>query len=64
MTEHKEMAGDNRYNRSKLTMDDAIRIRSLKERYSYKQIAESYNVHVNAIKQIIKNKTYKENNTN
>ena len=50
--------------RSKLTMDDARRIRELKNIYSYKQIAESYNVHVNTIKQIIKNKTYKENNTN
>jgi len=45
-------------------MEDARRIRVLKDTYSYRQIAESYNVHVNAIKQIIKNKTYKENNTN
>lgn len=49
--------------RSKLTMEDARVIRRRKETYSYRQIAEAYNVHVNTIKQIVKNKTYKENDT-
>jgi IS30 family transposase len=49
--------------RSKLTMEDAQRIRALKDTYSYSRIAEAFNVHVNTIKQIVKNKTYKENDT-